>query len=389
MHTFTHAHTPDRFIGGPVLGLIVYTLVQWGPTRRLIIAVLRLLDPQRQTALGRYAEILQTSYKSGQDAVFELVRGFYPEGTRFVVLPMDMTYMNAGRVHVDIASQHQELTRVRSSLANSDGTPAEILCLFAAVDPRHKDIVATTKRLIEEDRFCGIKLYPPTGYHPNDPALTELYRYAAANDVPVLTHCSRPAQVQFRGKPTPQMRIDPDTGQHLNLGREELLTHFTSPDAYRKLMNTHKNLRVCLAHFGGGGDWSMYLQHPWGAPAHPTSRLRNLMARFSDGPTPGSPEESWLPKILEMIRSGDYPNLWTDISYTLYNDDEYVYLLKVLLSDQRILKRVLFGSDFYVVENAPLEERRRSVRIRGVLGEAVFRRIAEQNPREFLGSRCP
>ena len=133
----------------------------------------------------------------------------------------------------------------------------------------------------------------------------------------------------------------------------------------------------------------MYLQHPWGAPVQPTSRLRSLMARFSAGPTQGGPDESWLPKILEMIRSGDYPNLWTDISYTLYNDDEYVYLLKVLLSDERILKRVLFGSDFYVVENASLEERRRSVRIRAVLGETVFRRIAEQNPRAFLGSRCP
>ncbi len=28
-----------------------------------------------------------------------------------------------------------------------------------------------------------------------------------------------------------------------------------------------------------------------------------------------------------MIRSDEYPNLWTDISYTVFADDEHVYLL--------------------------------------------------------------
>src|SRR5712691_11237676 len=86
-----------------------------------------------------------------------------------------------------------------------------------------------------------------------------------------------------------------------------------------------------------------------------------------------------------MLRAGSYPNLWTDISYTLYANDEHVYLLKVLLSDPRVSSRVLFGSDFYVVENAELEERRRSVRLRAMLGEDVFDAIARENPKRFLG----
>ncbi len=68
-------------------------------------------------------------------------------------------------------------------------------------------------------------------------------------------------------------------------------------------------------------------------------------------------------------------------------NDEYVYLLKVLLSDAGIARRVLFGSDFYVVENAELEERRRAVRVRAVLGETLFRTIAEENPRDFVRRR--
>jgi hypothetical protein len=47
-------------------------------------------------------------------------------------------------------------------------------------------------------------------------------------------------------------------------------------------------------------------------------------------------KKSWLAKITDMIRSGEHPNLWTDISYTLFADDENVYLLKVLLCDPRI-----------------------------------------------------
>jgi len=117
------------------------------------------------------------------------------------------------------------------------------------------------------------------------------------------------------------------------------------------------------------GDWGAYLKHPW----IPADRA----------------EESWLSKITDMIHSRDYPNLWTDISFTLFTDDEYVYLLKTLLADPAIRERVLFGSDFYVVENAPLEERRRSIRIRAVLGEDLFKTIAVDNPHAFLQQRPP
>jgi uncharacterized protein len=86
-----------------------------------------------------------------------------------------------------------------------------------------------------------------------------------------------------------------------------------------------------------------------------------------------------------MLRSGEYPGLWTDIAYTLFADDDYVYLLKVLLQDERVRARVLFGSDFYVVESAELEERSRSVRIRAILGEDLFTTIAYDNPRAWLG----
>jgi predicted TIM-barrel fold metal-dependent hydrolase len=357
VHTFTHEHSPDRFVWRPLAWALRSRVV-----RAIAFALVRFFDRGRRGPIARLAQILDVSYRRDQREVFELVRSFYPQGTRFVVLPMDMTHMGAGRVPKSIGEQHEEVAALR------DRYPGLVIP-FAAADPRHPDVEARTRRLIEVERFLGIKLYPPIGYHPNDPVLRPLYAYAAERGIPVLTHCSRPASVQFRGTPTRAMRTDPETGEVLNLDREALLTRFTDPDAYVPILRAQPALRLCLAHFGGAGDWAAYLDDPWDAGA-------------------AAGRKSWLAKILDMLRSGDFPNLYTDIAYTLFADDEYVYLLKVLLEDESVASHVLFGSDFYVVDQARLEERRRAVRIRAVLGEDLFRTIAEVNPERFLGPRA-
>jgi predicted TIM-barrel fold metal-dependent hydrolase len=355
VHVFTYAHTPDRFLPWPVA-----ELVRLRPVRRLLSWSARVFDPNRKKQLGRYARIIEISYEKDQSAVFEIVRGFYPQDSRYIVLPMDMTKMNAGKVEIGIDAQHAELATLR------DANPTAVIP-FAAVDPRQDDIVEKTIALIEQKGFRGLKLYPPTGYHPYDRRLWPLYEYAEQHSLPVMTHCSRPASVQYRGEPTQEMRTDPETGEVWNDGRFELLTRFTDPNAYRPLLEKYPKLRVCLAHFGGAGDWTSFLDRPWHSGMDDSKK-------------------SWLAKIVDMIRSGEYPNLWTDISYTLFADDENVYLLKVLLCDPRISSRVLFGSDFYVAENAELEERRRSVRLRALVGDELFKTIAQDNPEQYLGT---
>jgi predicted TIM-barrel fold metal-dependent hydrolase len=356
IHTFTCKHTPRRFVPWPVNELVRIRVV-----RGALISLAKRIDSERRTRFGRYAQIIETSYNRSQADIFEIVRGFYPQDTRFVLLPMDMELMGAGAVEESIDVQHAQIKDLCDARR-------DVVIPFAAVDPRHDGVVEKTIQLLEAQGFRGIKLYPPTGYHPNDPALRPLYSYAAEHDIPVMTHCSRPASVQYRGEPTERMRTDPLTGKPLALGRKELLSYFTDPDSYVPILEAYPALRICLAHFGGAGDWSAYLNHPWHADGE------GDRARMS-----------WLAKILDLIRDGKHPNLWTDISYTLFADDEYVYLLRVLLSDERVRSRVLFGSDFYVVENAELEERRRAIRVRAVLGEEIFRTIAEVNPKKYLG----
>ena len=364
IHTFTHDHVPDRWVPRPV-GL----LLRSGPIRRFLLRALRRISPETRDKYERYAQILELSYSAKhQEGVFEIVRGYYPTNTRFVVLPMDMELMGAGKVDRPIADQHDELAHLR------DKYP-ELIIPFAAVDARRDD-VETTKRLIEEKGFRGLKLYPPIGSHPNDPALAPLYAYAEAHGIPVMSHCSRPAGVRYRGRATRRMLTDPLSGRPLinpkttkpfeDSDVEGILTVFTDPASYVPILETYPALRICLAHFGGAGDWGKYLSNPW----HQEN---------------GSGEQSWLAKIADMIKSRKYDNLYTDISYTVFADDEYVHLLKVLLLDEHVAAHVLFGSDFYVVESAKLEERRIAIRVRSILGEKLFRQIAEENPRRFLG----
>jgi predicted TIM-barrel fold metal-dependent hydrolase len=354
VHTFTHRHTPARFLPWPVPQIVAVPVV-----RRGLGWLARLLDPKRQTRFGRYVQIVETTYRRSQQDIFEIARGFYPEQTRFVVLPLDMTFLNAGPLELGIDEQHQELAVLRDTYRSA-------VVPFAGVDPRHEDIVEKTIRLVEEHGFRGLKLYPPTGFHPFDQRLWPLYEYAEQHGVPVLSHCNWPASVQYRGEPTIEMRTDPVTGEVIDLDRENLLIRFTDPDSCLPVLERFPGLRFCIAHFGGPAEWRKYLDHPWDTETDPAQR-------------------SWLSKILDMIRSQRFPNLWTDVSFTLYSDDEYVYLLKVLLSEEAVSSRVLFGSDFYVVEAAPLEERRRSARLRAVVGEELFDRIARENPSRYLG----
>ena len=61
--------------------------------------------------------------------------------------------------------------------------------------------------------------------------------------------------------------------------------------------------------------------------------------------------------ILDMLRGGNYPNLYTDISYTIFYFEQNAPALKVLLEDAHVRSRVLFGSDFYMSEQRKLRER--------------------------------
>jgi predicted TIM-barrel fold metal-dependent hydrolase len=61
--------------------------------------------------------------------------------------------------------------------------------VFAGVDPRWgKDGIDLFERSIRDWGFHGLKIYPPCGFQPSDPALYPYYEICAQFHIPVLTH---------------------------------------------------------------------------------------------------------------------------------------------------------------------------------------------------------
>ena len=162
-------------------------------------------------------------------------------------------------------------------------------------------------------------------------------------------------------------RLSPQRTSSVRLEEPYRADLFTRPDAFVPVMRAFPKLRICLAHFGGQADWRAYAQ----------------------GQAPLG-DENWQVRIRRMIGSGEWPNLWTDISYTLFYFDDYIPFLRLFLTGDephhdRLRKRVLFGSDYYMTRQEKLSEREICFRLRNALGEEVFRQIAEVNPAIWLG----
>ena len=304
------------------------------------------INPASNDIFERMARFLKIAEQPTQQDVFEQIKLQYPkEKTVFVVLPMDMGFMELGKLATSIETQHEELWK----LANSSN--GQIIPFYAA-DPRHPDIVERAKNNLARDKFRGIKIYPNLGYKPGDDNLMKIYKLCIEGNFPVVTHCS-PGGIWKYG-----------------LSRQERRAN-SEPLNYKRILDTagYKNLKLNLAHFGGAEEWVKHLRG---------------RAQEHEG-------EAWVKTIYEMIASGDYPNLYTDISYTAFTPKveglfiDLVDYLKVLLSNPRVRTRVLFGSDYYMVEQESVSEKEASILLRSRLGEDLYKQIAYTNPREFLG----
>jgi len=352
IHTFTNNYVPKHFLKmflGPVFGILFSELLRWRPLALILIPVLKWLIPSKQDMFDRYARFLETEMEPFQSKVFERISRQYPKDkTTFIVLPVDMTFMDLGKLDKSIQEQHDELWTLCQSPAGKQIIP------FYAVDPRWDDIVQRVRDNVGEGKFRGIKIYPNMGYKPDHPRLLEVYKICVERNVPVMTHCT-PHEV-YQYKATLEDR-----------------TKWSHPNNYKSIYNHEelKNLRICLAHFGGEREWE-----------------RHLKSRDDIDENP-----AWVKVIADMIRSGEYPNLYTDISYTAFtphrpgvNIDLYDYL-NVLLQNELIRTHVLFGSDYYMAEIEKMTEKEVSIALRSRLGEELFFQIAYHNPRKYLGGR--
>jgi len=319
-----------------------------------ILNFLGKLNPAPNDALERYSRFLNTALLGSQLNVFNEIQLQYPQGTKFVILPMNLEHMGwlLRWVPKKIDNQHAELLRLARKL-NGETEAQKIVYPFFTVHPKQGNIDQVIEKMekgryFSRNKFRGLKIYPNLGYYPNDPKLMKIYRVCEENGIPVISHCT------------------PHGIWKLGLS-EEKRRCFGKPENYKIIMSKFKKLRICLAHFGGAEEWANRLQKP-------------------------EDETAWVRLIYDMLRSKDYENLYTDISYTIFEPkvkgltiDLIDYLKVMLESNTKVREHVLFGSDYYMIEQEKITEKEVSILLRSRLGDDLFFQIAYTNPRRFLG----
>ncbi|MCP4141901.1 MAG: amidohydrolase family protein [Chloroflexi bacterium] len=366
----------------PALAMMGYKSLEESWERLASLAKMSTLQDEqkiKKEALQKKAveenTILQDEYqiKSGQGHVFDILRSYYPEGTKFVILSLDTEYMFSEKKRKKVDENNSFEKQLKDLVEIKNGTRykgEQTAFPFIHADPRRPGIVEMVNRGIENSDYHGIKIYPPFGYLPNGDHpdaykdkdkkfpedLREIYRVAEEKGTPIVAHCT----------PTGILG-DPYYNKYHGI--------FTDPDNYQILLDEFPKLNLCLAHFGGNTAWSKYLEEPW-EPSEEEDKNN---------------KKAWGMKITDMIEAQDedgklkYPNLYTDISYTSF-DLHTLALLKVHLSSEKykaLSHKILFGSDFPVLQ-ADITERAFSINLRGYLGETLFEQIASKNPRRFL-----
>ena len=346
IHTFKLEDVPVKFLP---LKLVRY-LAKYKRARRFVWLLNSLNPFSDKDFLSRYARFLEIGKYNSQEAIFKECQKYYPKETRFVVLPMDMAFMKAGNVPRSYINQIEELGKL--ALANSSVIP------FFAVDPRREGVLELLKDSVKKWGTKGIKLYTPLGYFPFDKRLYPIYEFCQKNNLSVVSHCSPYNLVHFRGSKKEIEKLLKDAIYPIiNAGEKKklLCANFAYPENYRPVLKDFPNLKICLAHFGSVTYWEEFLDNP-------------------------DKKGNWFNIIREMIK--EYDNLYTDLSFTM-NKKELFPLIKILLENNKLAERVLFGSDYYMVETKA-SERRFGLDFRAFIGEKHFSQIAQKNPKHFL-----
>ena len=80
---------------------------------------------------------------------------------------------------------------------------------FCHIDPREKGAPKQAEYWIKEQGMRGIKMYPPSGWYPDEPRVLPTFQTAEQLDVPVLLHMGRVApHPQLRSKYARPIRLE-------------------------------------------------------------------------------------------------------------------------------------------------------------------------------------
>lgn len=296
------------------------------------------------------------------------------------------------------------------------------------------------KDYIEGEQFSGFKIYPALGYFPFDTRLLPLWKYAADRGIPLMTHCIR-GVIYYRGRkekawdthPVFRQYLGPDDPNYkaaesdyepmllpqmkaadvqeifthpLNyacLYKKELLIKIVRKEpslysvfGYDKATDTMKYdlsaLKLCFGHFGGEDEWLKYFEkdrsnfghHLVQFPDQGIDFIRNSSGAFRESHDNLWYSADWYSIICSLMLQ--HENVYADISYILHGEQAIMPLLRSTLQHPTLRRRVLYGTDFYVVRNHK-SDKNMLADMRGGLLEHEFDQIARLNPVGYLGGR--
>jgi len=120
-----------------------------------------------------------------------------PEVCRIVVVALDLklTYDPRLPFMSIFATTNEQLAEFIRKVDSPKLVP------FCFADPREPDAPKKTEYWLKQGGMRGVKLYPPSGWYPDDPRAVEICKVAEACNVPVLMHMGRVAvHPQLRSK---------------------------------------------------------------------------------------------------------------------------------------------------------------------------------------------
>ncbi|MBE2888767.1 amidohydrolase family protein [Geobacter anodireducens] len=214
--------------------------------------------------------------------------------------------------------------------------PLKLLPMYH-FDPRRWHLEKNATEVLDKvgDRgiYLGFKMYTAQGHRPWDPRLPilkDFYAKCCLRGIPILNHCTPKGAAAYERDEyfdfEHPLDGENDRKQKQDKRSGYFSRHFASPQAWKELLDggaelvdgrmhvSFKNLYLCLAHFGGPTDLGM----------------------------------EWNRQIIEMIESGEYPNLYTDISSSFADSGFRKNFKAIIRKHPKIKDRILFGTDWYM-----------------------------------------
>jgi hypothetical protein len=170
--------------------------------------------------------------------------------------------------------------------------------------------------------FFGVKIYPALGYDPSDYRLWPIYEVCELFSIPVITHCGGETIS------TDKLEIEVFEGNKKTIlsakNRKAIAYNLNDPLRWEPILKMFPNLKLSFGHFGG--------YETWDSSSVVNSKIDNQHRKET---------------IIRLMN--EYPHVYADFAFNFIEDKIVDNLINVLLYNNKVRERILFGTDYWVV----------------------------------------